>query len=83
MRLGVDAVRQEALEARARLVDDAQGRVARARELRGGLDELLQERVQRELRAESDTGIDESAQAVGRSLLGHVLPRWRVVGLAQ
>ena len=41
MRLRVDAVRQEALEARACLVDDAQGRVARARELRSGLDELL------------------------------------------
>ena len=41
------------------LVDDAERRVARARELRGGLDELLQERVQRELRAESDAGIDE------------------------
>ena len=71
------SVRQEALEARACLVDDAQGRVASARELRGGLDELLQERVQRELRAESDAGIDECAQTVRRSLLGHVLPRWK------
>ena len=59
VRLGVDTRRQEALEARAGLVDDAERRIVRPRQLRGRLDELLQERVQRELRAESDPGIDE------------------------
>jgi len=64
MRLGVDAGRQEALQTRPRLVDHPQRRIPRSGQLHGGLDELLQERVQRERRAEGDAGIDERAEAV-------------------
>ena len=48
--------------------------VARSRQLRRRLDELLQERVERELRAERDPGVDEDAQAVECGLLRHVPP---------
>ena len=59
MSLGVDTRRQEALESCPSLVDDAERRIARSRQLRSRLDELLQERVQRELGAERDSGVDE------------------------
>ena len=72
VRLGVDTRRQEALEGRPGLVDDAERRIARSRQLRSRLDELLQERVQRELGAERDSGIDEHTQAIWRRLLRHV-----------
>ncbi len=72
MRLGVDPRRQEALEARPVLVDDAERRIARARQLRRRFDELLQERVQRELGAERDSGVDQRTEAIWRRLLGHV-----------
>ena len=56
---------------RARGVDHAERRVARAGQLRRGLDELLQQRVERELRAERDARVDERAQAVAGGLGFH------------
>ena len=55
-------------------VDHAQSGVLRARELRSRLDELLEERVERELRAQRDAGVDEDAQTVEWGLLGQVPP---------
>ena len=67
----VDAGGDESLEVRARGVDHAERRVARAGQLRRGLDELLQQRVERELRAERDARVDERAQAVAGGLDFH------------
>ena len=64
VRLGVDAVREEALEVRSGLIDHAEGGEPSSGELRGGLDELLQESVQGELGAERDPRLDEDAQTV-------------------
>ena len=61
MSLGVDTRRQEALESCPTLIDDAERRVARSRQLRGSLDELLQERIQRELGTKRDSGVDQHA----------------------
>ena len=72
--LRVDARRQEAFEPGPGLVDDAERRVPGAGELRRRLDELLQERVERELRAERDPRVDEDAQTVECGLLRHVPP---------
>ena len=69
MGLRPDASRQEALEAVTRAIDDSQCRVPSAGQLRSGLDELLEKRIERELRAQGDTRVDEDAQAVERSLL--------------
>jgi hypothetical protein len=44
--------------------DQAQRGVARAREIGGGLDHALQQRVQRELGAKGDTGIEQAAQPI-------------------
>ena len=74
MRLRVDAGRQEALEAVTGAVDDAQRRVAGTGELRSRLDELLEERVERELRAQRDASVDEDAETVECGLLGQVPP---------
>ena len=43
---GVDAGGEESLELAARLVDHAERRIARVRQRRCGLDELLQQRVE-------------------------------------
>ncbi len=72
--LRVDTGRQEALEAGACLVDHAERRVPGAGELRGRLDELLQERVEGQLRTERDTRVDKDAQPVERGLLRHIPP---------
>jgi hypothetical protein len=61
-RLRGEAGRQEPLESRAGRVDDAEGGVARAGDGGGGLDDVLEERVERELGAEGDAGLDEPAQ---------------------
>ncbi len=45
-------------------VDDAEGRVPRAGEARRRLDEALEERVERELRAECDACFDELLEPV-------------------
>ncbi len=74
MRLGVDARREESLECGSGLVDDAERRVAGAGEKRRLLDELLQQRVERELGAQRDPGVHEDAQAIDCGLLSHVLP---------
>ena len=71
VRLLVDAGGDEAFELRTRRVDDAERGVARAGQLRRGLDELLQQRVERELRAERDPRLDERAQAFARGLGFH------------
>src|SRR6266496_3435584 len=59
-RLLVDACRDEALEPCTCGVDHAQRRVPCTGQLRRGLDELLQQRVERELRRERDAGLDRS-----------------------
>ena len=61
MRVGVDAGRQEALELRAAAVDHAEGSVAGAREVGGGLDQALEERVERQLRRDRDARLEEGA----------------------
>jgi hypothetical protein len=60
--LGVDAVRDEALELLAARVEDAESRVACAGQLRGGLNEALEHRVERQLGAERDSGLDEPVE---------------------
>ena len=57
--------RQESLQRVPGLVDHAERGVARAGDRGGGLDDLLQERVERELGAERDTCVDEDAEPVG------------------
>jgi hypothetical protein len=52
---------QEALEPGAGLVDDAKGGVAGAGQRGRRLHQLLQQIVERELRAQRDPGSDESA----------------------
>ena len=63
-RVGVDAGVEEALERRPGLVDHAERRIAGAGQGGRGLGELLQEVVERELRAERDSRLDEAAQAI-------------------
>ena len=53
--------------AAARPVDHSQRRVARARQLGGGLDDALQERVERELGAQQNPEVDEHSESVGRA----------------
>ena len=60
----VHAGGEEALEGVAGRVDDAERGVPRAGQLGRGLDDPLQEHVERELRAEPDPGVDEEPQAV-------------------
>ncbi len=67
-RLFVDAGVHEALELGPGLVDDSERRIPGLRQRGGGLDELLQQVVERQLGAEGDAGSDEPSQAVG---LGH------------
>ena len=74
MRLGVDAGRQEPFECCSGLIDDTQGRVAGAGQKRRLLDELLEQRVERELGAQCDPCVDENAQAIECGLVGHLLP---------
>jgi hypothetical protein len=64
VRLGVDPGGEEALQPLTGLVDHAERRVAGLRQLRGRLDDPLQERLQRELRAERDPRVHEDAEAV-------------------
>ena len=61
------------IEAAARALDDAERCVPSSGQLGGGLDDLLQQRVERELRAERDARVDEEAEPVG-------LPRALLVG---
>jgi hypothetical protein len=56
--------REEALESRAGRVHDRERRVLCTRELGGGLDDALQQGVERELRAEGDPGVDEEPESV-------------------
>ena len=60
--LVVDAVRDEALEARSRRVDDAERRVPGAGDERRRLDDALQDAVERQLRADREAGLQEGAQ---------------------
>ena len=71
VRLGVDPRRQEPLERLAGLVDHAEGRVARAGDLRGRLDDALQQRIERELGAERDPRV-RRGRGAGRA----GAPRW-------
>src|SRR5439155_744874 len=48
---------------RSRLVDHAERCVPRAGELRPGLDEVLEHRVERQLGREGDPGLDETTEA--------------------
>ena len=63
--LGVDARGDEALERLSARVDHAERCVPGAGELRRGLDELLEERVERELGVECDPRLDERPQPLG------------------
>src|SRR5262249_52042029 len=58
----------ELLEPGARTVDHAERAVARAGELHGGLDDPAQERLERELRAQGDACLDETAEPARRRL---------------
>jgi hypothetical protein len=62
VRLRVDAVRHEPLELEAACGDHAERRVAGASQLGGRLHEPLQERVQRQLGGDGQTGREERAQ---------------------
>ena len=60
----VDPARDEPLEPLPARIEDAERRVLRVREVRGRLDELLEHRVERELRAERDPRLDERSRPV-------------------
>jgi hypothetical protein len=64
VRLGVDAGREEALESASRAVDHAESRILRVRQVGCGLDDALEENVERELGRQRDPRVDEDAQAV-------------------
>src|SRR5438876_9310448 len=59
VRLGVDTGGEEALEPRAARIEHAERRVARTGERGGGLDELLEDGLERQLRGKGDPGRDE------------------------
>ena len=63
LRLRVDARGQEALERAAGWIDHAERRVPRPRQLRRGVDDSLQEGIERELRRDRDPGVDQPAPA--------------------
>ena len=69
--VGVDAGVEEALEPGPGLVDHPERRIARAGQGGRGLRELLQEVVERELRAERDPRLDEPAQAIRLGCRAH------------
>ena len=73
MRLGVDARGDEALELRARRIDDAERRVAGPGQLGSRLDQPLEQRLERQLGAERDAGFDETLE--GRSPSREGTPR--------
>ena len=58
LELWLDPDGDELLEPRAGLVDHAERAVARTSQLDGGLDHLLQERLERELGAERDPRLE-------------------------
>ena len=60
----VDAGGDEPLQPAAARVEDAERRVARIRECGRGLDELLEQGVERQLGAERDPGLDERPRAL-------------------
>lgn len=62
--LGAEPREDEPLEALAVLVDHAEGRVACAGQLGCRLDELLEQGIEGQLRAESDARFDEAAEAL-------------------
>ena len=62
--LRIDAGREEALQPLPGTVDHTQRGVLRPGELCRRLRELLQERIEREFRAQRDACIDEDAEAV-------------------
>src|SRR5262249_7469982 len=64
VRLWVDPGGDEAFQPRAARGDHPKRSVAGARQLRGFLDEALQQRVERELGADRDACLDERAQPV-------------------
>ncbi len=74
MRLLGDAGRHEALEPLAGGIEDAERRVLRSGQVCGRLDELLEHRVERELRRESDPRLDERLRPIRRN----IHPRWRI-----
>ncbi len=62
--LRLDADREEALELLPGRPEHPEGRVARAGQRRGGLDELLEDRLERQLGRERDSRLDERLRAV-------------------
>ncbi len=74
MRLGVDSRGHKALEPFPRAIDDPERRVARPGELRGDLDQPLEQCVERELGAQCDACVDEHAQAIEGSPFRHLPP---------
>jgi len=71
VRLRVDPGGEEALELLSCASENSERRVRGAGQLRGGVDEPLQKRVERELRAQSDASVDEEAKAIEGGRLGH------------
>ena len=63
LRLRIDAVGHEPLQARAARVDDAERRVARARDLGRQLEQPFEQRVEVPLGREDDPRLDEGAKA--------------------
>jgi hypothetical protein len=66
-RLVVDAVREEPLELLPARVDHAERRIARSGQLGCGLDEAVENRLERELGCDSLAGVEQCAKA---SLIG-------------
>ena len=62
MRVGVDPAGDEAIERASFAIEDAQRGVARAGDLAGGLEHLLEDRLRVELRKQPAADVDQAAQ---------------------
>ena len=63
--LGVDANRDELLEAGAKPVDHSESAVTGTGQLDRGLDQQSKQRLERKLRAERDPRVDEATETLG------------------
>jgi hypothetical protein len=62
VRLGVEAVRDEALQSTALLVEDADRRVSRSRQLRGDAEEVVEDAIEIEELDERPSGFEQPAE---------------------
>jgi hypothetical protein len=74
LRLLIDAGDDEALEPLSAPVEDAECGIAGSRQLGCGLDDPLQDGVERQLGRERDARIEESTESIGLRHGGRIIP---------